>query len=211
MYIYIFVRLYLSISAINILQGHDSERRSSLQQHRDLEGEVQEVRQQLQESEHDKCKLLFRLEEAQQKNEEMKNSYLHRIEELKSDMSRYKDLYELEKKTVVEDHKAKLLESQKEREQLEECVHQLELLIATFRQELEIVGTSVAHDIVEMDAEMENITSHGSKSPIKKTQCNGDILEKIRELVKSETSLRQRVYDLEKKVQYKFRLSQISS
>lgn len=163
----------------------------------------------MQESEHDKCKLLFRLEEAQEKTEEMKNSYLHRIEELKSDMSRYKDLYELEKKTLIEDHKVKLLESQKEREHLEERVHQLELQISTFRQELEIVGMSVTHDGVEMDAEMENVTLNSSKSSINKTHYDGDILKKIRELVKSETSLRQRIYDLEKKVQYEYRLSNI--
>lgn len=183
------------------MQGHDSERRNSLQQHRDLEGEIEEVKQQLQESDHDKCKLLFRFEEVQEKNEEMKNSYLHRIEELKSDMSRYKDLFELEKRTLVEDHKAKLLESQKDRERLEERVHKLELQISTIRQELEIVGSSVSHDNVEMDAEMENITLHSGKSSMNKARYDGDILEKIRELVKSETNLRQRIYDLEKKVQ----------
>lgn len=136
----------------------------------------------------------------------MKRSYLHRIEELKSDMSRYKDLYELEKKKLVEDHNAKLHESQKNREHLEECVHQLELQISTFRQELEITGTHGAQDIVEMDAEMENIVSHGSKITMKKTRCDGDVLEKIRELVKSETNLRQRIYDLEKKVLFGVRL-----
>lgn len=158
------------------------------------------MRQQLTEAEHEKCKLLFRLEEAQEKEEEIKNNYLNRIEELKSDMSRYKDLYEMEKKALIDDHKAKLHEAEKERGRLEERVHQLELQISTFRQELEIVGASAGQDIVEMDTEMETVLSHGSKSPVKETDCVGEILEKIRQLVKSETGLRQRIYDLEKKV-----------
>ncbi|XP_063862381.1 uncharacterized protein LOC135101930 isoform X4 [Scylla paramamosain] len=184
---------------MSLRKGHESERRNSLQQHHDLEGEVQEVRQQLAEVEHEKCKLLIRLEEAQEKDEEMKNNYLNRIEELKSDMSRYNDLYEMEKKALIGDHKTKLLEVEKERGRLEERVHQLELQISTFRQELEIVGASVAHDIVEMDTEMETVVSHNSKSSVEKAHCAGEIVEKIRQLVKSETGLRQRIYDLEKK------------
>ncbi|XP_045138190.1 rootletin-like isoform X11 [Portunus trituberculatus] len=184
---------------MSLRKGHESERRNSLQQHNDLEGEVQEVRQQLAEVEHEKCKLLIRLEEAQEKDEEMKNNYLNRIEELKSDMSRYKDLYEMEKKALIGDHKTKLLEVEKERGRLEERVHQLELQISTFRQELEIVGTSVAQDIVEMDTDIGTVISHNKKSSMEKPHCAGEIVEKIRQLVKSETGLRQRIYDLEKK------------
>lgn len=98
---------HLQREKMSLRKGHESERRNSLQYHHDLEGEIQEVRQQLTEAEHDKCKMMFRLEEAQEKEEEIKKNYLNRIEELKSDMSRYKDLYEMEKKALIDDHKTK--------------------------------------------------------------------------------------------------------
>ena len=162
------------------------------------------MRQQLAEAEHDKCKLLIHLEEAQEKEEEIKNNYLNRIEELKSDMARYKDLYEMEKRALIDDHKAKLFEVEKERGRLEERVHQLGLQISTFRQELEIVGSSGTQDMVEMDTEMETVLSHNNKASVKETNRSGEILAKIRHLVKSETGLRQRIYDLEKKVGFNY-------
>lgn len=172
-----------------------------MQHHRDLEEEVNEVRLQLEEAERDRCNLLFRLEEAQDEKEEVKRNLLLQIEELKGDISRYNDIHELEKKALRQDYDARLHEVEKERNQQEEQVRQLGLQLSTFRQELEIVGVSVANDLVEMDSEMENVLSHSVKSPMKKSEGDGDLLEKIRELVKSEASLRQKIYDLEKKVQ----------
>ncbi|XP_071547475.1 uncharacterized protein [Panulirus ornatus] len=184
---------------INLRKGQDHERRDSLQHHRNLEEEVNEVRLQLEEAERDRCNLLFRLEEAHDEKEEVKRNLLLRIEELKGDISRYNDLHELEKKALRQDFDAQLREVEKERNHHEEQVRQLEFQLSTFRQELEIVGVAVANDLVEMDSEMENVLSHNRKSPMKNSEGGGDLLEKIRELVKSEASLRQKIYDLEKK------------
>lgn len=181
-------------------QGHDNERRDSLQHHRDLEGELLEVRSQLEEAERDKCRLLFRLEEIQDEKENIRRNLLQRIEELKGDMTRYNDIFELEKRSLQKAHDGQLQESEKERSRMDERVRQLEFQIATFKQELEIVGVAVANDLVEMDAEMESVLSQGTKSTVKNCASDGELVNKIRELVKSETSLRQRIYDLEKKV-----------
>lgn len=154
----------------------------------------------LDEANRDKCHLLFKLEEVQDEKEEIQRNLLLRIEELKGDISRYNELYELEKKSLQKDFDVRLHEVQKERNQQEERVRQLEHQLSTFRQELEIVGVSITSDLVEMDAEMDSVLSHGKQSHTKHTEGDRELLEKIRELVKSETSLRQRIYDLEKKV-----------
>ncbi|KAG7156072.1 hypothetical protein Hamer_G023566 [Homarus americanus] len=190
---------FLQKEKINLRKGQDNDRRDSLQQHRDLEGEINDVRLQLEEAARDKCSLLFRLEEAQDEKEEVRRNLLLRIEELKGDMSRYNDLHELEKKTLRQEFDARLQGVQKERNHQEERVRQLELQLSTLRQELEIVGVSIANDLVDMDSHMENVLSCGRKSPTKHSEDNSDLLDKIRELVKSETNLRQKIYDLEKK------------
>ncbi|KAK3856910.1 hypothetical protein Pcinc_036809 [Petrolisthes cinctipes] len=184
---------------MNLRKGHDNERRDSLQHHTDLEGELLEVRSQLEEAERDKCRLLFRLEEIQDEKETIKRNLLQRIEEIKGDMGRYNDIFELEKKSLQKAHNSQLHEAEKERSRLDERVRQLEFQISTFKQELEIVGVAVANDLVEMDAEMESVLSQSTKSTIKHGASDGELVNKIRELVKSETSLRQRIYDLEKK------------
>nr|XP_045623165.1 protein lava lamp-like isoform X3 [Procambarus clarkii] len=183
---------------INLRKGQDNERRDSIQQHCDLEGEINEIRFELEEATRDKCKLLFRLEETQDEKEEIRRNLLVRIEELKGDMSRYNELHELEKKALRKEYDAQLQEVEKEGKQREERVQQLELQLSTFRQELEMVGISIANDL-DMDSDMENVHSCGRKSPMKCSEADGDVLKKIRELVKSETDLRQKIYDLEKK------------
>ncbi|KAK4305379.1 hypothetical protein Pmani_022723 [Petrolisthes manimaculis] len=190
---------HLQKEKMNLRKGHDNERRDSLQHHRDLEGELLEVRSQLEEAEHDKGRLLFRLEEIQDEKETIKSNLLQRIEEIKGDMGRYNDIFELEKKSLQKSHDSQLHKAEKERSRLDERVRQLEFQISTFKQELEIVGVAVANDLVEMDAEMESVLSQSTKSTIKHGASDGELVNKIRELVKSETSLRQRIYDLEKK------------
>ncbi|KAK8731651.1 hypothetical protein OTU49_007407, partial [Cherax quadricarinatus] len=190
---------FLQREKIILRKGQDNERRDSLQQHHDLEGEINEIRYQLEEATRDKCTLLFRLEEVQDEKEDIKRNLLVRIEELKGDMSRYNDLHELEKNTLRKEHEAQLQELEKERNQQEERVRHLELQLATFRQELEIVGISIANDLVQMDSHGESVHSCGRKSPLKCSEGDSDVLKKIRELVKSETDLRQKIYDLEKK------------
>ncbi|XP_042862247.1 myosin-9-like isoform X10 [Penaeus japonicus] len=180
---------------MNLRKGHDNERRDSLQQHNDMEEEIEAVRQQLEEAERDKCHLLFRLEEAQDEREEVKKNLLVRIEELKGDMSRYNDLYELEKKALRREYEARLAEQEKERGRQDDRMRQLEHQLSTFRQELEIVGVSVAGDFVEYD----NVLNSGRRPPTRLGENDGELVEKIRELVKSETSLRQKICDLEKK------------
>lgn len=167
-----------------------------MQQHNDMEEEIEAVRQQLEEAERDKCHLLFRLEEAQDEREEVKKNLLVRIEELKGDMSRYNDLYELEKKALRREYEARLAEQEKERGRQDDRMRQLEHQLSTFRQELEIVGVSVAGDFVEYD----NVLNSGRRPPTRLGENDGELVEKIRELVKSETSLRQKICDLEKKV-----------
>ncbi|XP_063604529.1 protein lava lamp-like isoform X5 [Penaeus indicus] len=184
---------------INLRKGHDNERRDSLQQHSDLEEEMEAVRQQLEEAERDKCHLLFRLEEAQDERDEVKKNLLVRIEELKGDMSRYNDLYELEKKALRREYEARLAEQEKERGRQDERMRQLEHQLSTFRQELEIVGVSIAGDLVEYDNGCESVLGSGRRSSARAGDSDGELVEKIRELVKSETALRQRICDLEKK------------
>nr|XP_027210972.1 golgin subfamily A member 6-like protein 22 [Penaeus vannamei] len=184
---------------INLRKGHDNERRDSLQQHSDLEEEMEAVRQQLEEAERDKCHLLFRLEEAQDERDEIKKNLLVRIEELKGDMSRYNDLYELEKKALRREYEARLAEQEKERGRQDERMRQLEHQLSTFRQELEIVGVSIAGDLVEYDTGCESVLGSGRRSSARSGDSDGELVEKIRELVKSETALRQKICDLEKK------------
>lgn len=184
---------------INLRKGHDNERRDSLQQHSDLEEEMEAVRQQLEEAERDKCHLLFRLEEAQDERDEVKKNLLVRIEELKGDMSRYNDLYELEKKALRREYEARLAEQEKERGRQDERMRQLEHQLSTFRQELEIVGVSIAGDLVEYDTGCESVLGSGRRSSARSGDSDGELVEKIRELVKSETALRQKICDLEKK------------
>lgn len=183
---------------INLRKGHETDRRDSLQQHSDLEEVMEEMRQELQVAKEDNCTLVFRLEETQDKNEEMKQNYVHKIEELKGDMSRYKEMYEQEKKSLQKDYELRVKEVEKLRDLQEERVHQLEIQLANFRQELEIVGVSLATDLVEFDTDMENVLSQGGPSSMKCAD-DGELIRKIRELAKSETALRQKIYDLEKK------------
>ncbi|XP_068202288.1 uncharacterized protein [Palaemon carinicauda] len=183
---------------MNLRKGHETDRRDSLQQHSNLEEVMEEMRQELQEAKEDNCTLVFRLEETQDKNDEIKHNFVHKIEELKGDISRYKEMYEQEKRSLQKDHELRVKEVERERDLQEERVHQLEVRLNSFRQELEIVGVSLATDLVEFDSDIENVLSQSSPSSMKCSD-DGELIRKIRELVKSETALRQKIYDLEKK------------
>merc|ERR1739842_44680 len=88
------------------------------------------------------------------------------IEELKGDMSRYSDLHELEKKTLRRDYEARISEVIEERRRYEDRIKDLELQLSTLRQELEIVGVSIANDLVEFDSDIGNmvIQNHGNSN-----------------------------------------------
>merc|ERR1712128_290830 len=94
-----------------------------------------------------------------------------------------------------------------ERRRYEDRIKDLELQLSTLRQELEIVGVSIANDLVEFDSDIGNmlIQNHGNSNGSSRHDDNdGDLLTKIRELVKSETSFRQKITELEKK-EYAYR------
>merc|ERR1740137_100523 len=172
---------------MTLRKSQEGERKDSLQQHSSLEVEAEDLRDQLREAEKTKCQLLFQVEEIEDHRDNMQADLRRRIEELKGDMSRYSDLHELEKKTLRRDYEARISEVIEERRRYEDRIKDLELQLSTLRQELEIVGVSIANDLVEFDSDIGNIYDN-----------DGDLLTKIRELVKSEYAYRETIREADK-------------
>jgi len=191
---------------MTLRKSQEGERKNSLEQHSSLEGEAEELKAQLREAENTKCQLLFQIEEIEDQRDNMQADLRRRIEELKGDMSRYSDLHELEKKALRRDYEARISEVIDERRRYEDRVKDLELQLSTLRQELEIVGVSIANDLVEFDSDAGNMLNQnqGKSSGSWHNDADGGLLHKIRELVKSETSFRQKITELEKK-EYAYR------
>ena len=185
------------------------DKSGSLQHYTDLEIELKDLKEKLEEAEKDKCNLIFRLEEIEDSRDLARRDMLKRVEELKGDMNRNNDIYDMEKSALQRGYEARLQEVLEDRSRQESRVRELEQQLTSLRHELEAFGGVIASDLCELDTgdtqssivSFKTSTSKsGQMSPVLFKSCSdGELLDKIRYLVKSESSLRQKIGDLEKK------------
>ena len=175
-----------------------------MQYHTDLLNEVKDLQEKLAESEKDKCNILFKLEEIEDSRDLARRDMQKRVEEIKGDMNRSADLHNMEKSAMQRGYEARIQEILEDRSRQESRVRDLEQQLATLRQELETFGGAIASDLIELDTEgSDDKSSSGDKRGSRtyfKAGSDGELLDKVRELIKSESSLRQKIGELEKKV-----------
>lgn len=207
-------------------KDQEQERQDQLQQCRALQAELEAVQDQLAEGERQRAMLQCRLEEAREQRETTGRDLHRRLEEMRGDMSRCSDLHEMEKKALRRDFDARLSEIGDDRRRCADRVHELEQQLLALRQELEVVGVAIVTDMTGFDGQPHSAapgtsntlasssssgdsgadpTSPGSASdppsslPPLRINSASDLLDRIRQLIKSESALRKKISDFEEK------------